>query len=237
VREHLRILAKLATIDGAARDLDKELKEVPERIGEMQLDVRKLEELLSKERQQLVDAEKMRTSGEEEIAARNESLSRSRAKAAKARNAREAEATEREVETVRRMIKEREGDREKLAAAIEEVKKSLAGHEAEFNELRTMFAAEEEKGRARIAELQEERSKVVVGRDELTVKLPRDILRRYEMIRQKRGVGVTEILDGTCQSCRMQIPPQQYIVLQRAENLDQCPSCNRIMYHRSALED
>lgn len=237
VREQLRTLAKLSEIDASARDLDRELEEVPKRIAEMRSDVQRLEELLARERQQLVDAEKMQKSHDDEIAQRNDALARSRAKAAKARNAREAEATEREVETVRRMIKEREGEKEKLAGAIEEVKKSLAGHEAEFNELRTMFAAEEEKARARVAELQTERSKVVVGRDDLTVKLPRDVLRRYEQVRQKRGVGCVAVIDGTCQGCRMQIPPQMYNTLQRYESVAQCPSCLRILYHPTVLDE
>jgi hypothetical protein len=237
VREHLRTLAQLSTIDAAARDLDRELEEVPKHLADMRTDVQRLEELLAKERQQLNDAEKMQKSHEDDISQKNEGLSRSRAKAAMARNARAAEATAREVETVRRMIKEREGERDRLTVAIDEVKKSLAGHEGEFNELRQMFAAEEEKGRARIAELQAERSKVLVGRDELTVKLPRDVLRRYETIKTKRGYGVTEVVEGTCQSCRMQIPAQQFIVLQRGETMDQCPSCLRIMYYRGTIED
>ena len=237
VREQLRALDKLSVIDAAARELDLELREIPVRMSEMRADVQRLEELLARERAHLADAEKLLASNDEEIARGNDMLGRSKAKAAKARNAREADAVERELEAVRRINKEREAEKEKLVAALDAERKTIEGHAGEFDKLQAVLAAEEEKSRARIAELEAERLKVVVGRDEITTKIEKPVLRRYEMIREKRGIGIVEVKDGICTGCRMAIPPQQFIVLQRAEAIEQCPHCQRIIFFGASIAD
>jgi len=237
VRDQLRALEKLSVIDAAAREIDLELREIPARMDEMRGDIQRLEDLLSRERAHLGEAEKLLTSNDEEIARGAEMLGRSKAKAAKARNAREADAVERELEAVRRNIKEREGEKEKLLTAINAERETIGSHVEEFEKLKAVLAGEEEKARARIAELEADRSKVVVGRDEVTVKLQKTVLRRYEMIREKRGIGVVEVKDGICTGCRMQIPAQQFIELQRNESLEQCPHCQRIIFFRPGIED
>lgn len=236
MRDQLIALARISEIDASARELDRELKEIPERLNELRMDVQRLEDLLARERQELAAAEKMRTSVDEDIVLKNDNLGKARSKGAKSRNAREIEMAEREVETIRRMIRDREAEREKLGSAINDVKKRVEDHEREFGELRNLFSAQEEKGRNRIAELQEQRSKVVVGRDEFAKKIPANVLKRYDAIRAKRGVGVADVIDGTCQGCRMAIPAQQYIKIQRCEEIEQCPHCVRIVLYRPALE-
>lgn len=237
MRDQLRALDKLSVIDAAAREVDLELREIPARMDELRADVQRLEDLLARERAHLADAEKLLASNDEEIARGNDMLGRSKAKAAKARNAREAEAVERELEAVRRINKEREAEKEKLVAALDGERKTIEGHAGEFEELKGVLAAEEEKARVRTAELEVERAKVVQGRGEVTAKLQKPVLRRYEMIREKRGIGIVEVKDGICTGCRMALPPQQFIVLQRAEAIEQCPSCQRIIFFRPSIEE
>jgi len=237
VRDQLRALAKLAEIDGSARELDQELREIPARVDGMRLDVQRLESLLAAERGQLAEAERLDRVHHEDLASRNDQLSKARGKTAKAKNAREAEAAEREVEAVRRGIRERDDEHLKLAEAIEKVKASLGEHEKEFENLKSLFREEETKAAGRIAELEVERGKVLQGRDAIVARLPRPIASRYQRIRDQRGVAVAEVVDGTCKGCRMQIPAQQYNVLRRGETIEQCAACQRIIFHRQVIED
>ena len=50
------------------------------------------------------------------------------------------------------------------------------------------------------------------------------------MIRQKRGTAIAQTTDGTCNACNMALPPQLFHRLRREPILEQCPSCNRIIY-------
>jgi len=238
VRDQMRALAKLAEIDSAARDFDKELAEIPARLDELRDTVQRLESLLSHERQQLAEAESLRKQQTDEIAARHDAISKAKAKSAKARNMREADASEREVDANRRMVREREEEIARLDEAIARVKGSLEGHEKEFESLRSMFAEEEQKANERLAELQAERAKATAGRDEYVEKLPKNVVTAYDRLQQKRPPAVVDVTaGGTCQGCRLALPPQQFVELQRAEALLQCEHCRRFMTFKPIIED
>jgi predicted nucleic acid-binding Zn-ribbon protein len=236
VIEQLVALAKIADIDAEALRADTELKDIPERMTALQSDVKKLGELLAAEKQQILDAERLLQAQEEEINNSSQSLARSKAKGARVRNTREADAVERELETIRRMMKDRETERDTLREVIGKRRVSVEKHEREFAELERFAAEERSKADARLVELQKAREIVLQGRKELVSKVPADVLRRYEMIRAKRqGIGVAPIKDGTCSGCFVVLTPQQVIALQRCEEFAQCPRCQRILYSPEAM--
>ena len=53
------------------------------------------------------------------------------------------------------------------------------------------------------------------------------------MLRGKRGTAIAQTTDGTCNKCNMALPPQLYHRLRREPLIEQCPSCNRIIYFAS----
>jgi predicted nucleic acid-binding Zn-ribbon protein len=61
--------------------------------------------------------------------------------------------------------------------------------------------------------------------------LPAALLKRYEFINQRRNGGaIAEVRQGVCTGCHMNILPQQFIDLQKGEEILQCPHCQRILY-------
>jgi predicted nucleic acid-binding Zn-ribbon protein len=239
LHERLRALVKLSEIDASGRAVDLQLQEIPARVAESRGDLARLEGLLSRERSDLAEAERLKKSHEDEIARHNESLGKSKAKAAKARNAREAEAVEREVEGARRSIKDREAERERLIAAMGLQRTAFAEHEGEFERLRAMLVEDEAKAQEKIAALEAERAHVTQGRNVFVVLVDKPTVRRYEQLREKKGTAVVEIVNGSCVGCRMALPPQMLLELQRAEQPDlaQCPHCRRFVYTKAMIED
>ena len=58
-----------------------------------------------------------------------------------------------------------------------------------------------------------------------------ELRRRYEMILSRRGgLAVVPVRDGTCQGCRMRVPPQLYNQIQRNDQIILCPSCQRMLH-------
>jgi hypothetical protein len=58
-----------------------------------------------------------------------------------------------------------------------------------------------------------------------------ELRRRYEMILSRRGgLAVVAVRDGTCQGCRMKVPPQLYNQIQRNDQVILCPSCQRMLH-------
>jgi predicted nucleic acid-binding Zn-ribbon protein len=236
VLEQLAALAKIADIDAEALRSDTELKEIPERLGELDNDVKRLGELLNAERNELNDAEALLLAQNEELQNQSQSLAKSKAKGARARNMRETDAVDRELEVIRRMMKEREEGRATLRAAIDKRRGSASKHEKELAELQQFAAEERAKAEVRLAELRAIREKVMAGRRELAVKVPADVLRRYEMIRDKRSAGAVPIKNGICGGCNTSVRPNQAVAVLRGETFEQCPRCQRIMFSPEAIK-
>lgn len=237
MREELVALAKLAEMDGSARDIEAELRQIPQQLEELRNGVQMLENLLAQEREQLAQAEALKVQQSTELKERGEGLQRARKKVAQASNAREANAAEREVDANRRSIKEREDELKRIADTIEAKTASLAEREKDFEEAKTMLQSQEESSKTRIAELEELRAGLLNGREELVAKVPKMVVKRYERLRTSIPNVVLVLKDGNCTGCRMALPPQLYIELQRAEELHQCPHCQRIIIHKSVIED
>jgi uncharacterized protein len=237
VREQMVALAKLGRIDASTHELDRELKDIPKEVASLREAVSLLEGLLSKERHDLEQAQTLRSTQETLIKEAQDAISRTKAKGAKAKTAREAEAVERELESGRRTVKDRELERDKLGAAIEQVQKSLAQHETEFLGLREVLAQKDAEAQVRIAELNAGREQALLGRDAIVALVPKDILRRYDAFRQRKGSGVAEVRDGICLGCRVAVRPQQHIVIQREGAIEQCAQCQRYLYLASWVAD
>lgn len=234
--EQLAALAKIADIDAEALKAETELRDIPARIQALRDDVKKLGDLLTAERQQVADADRLLSAADEEINNQSQALARSKQKGARARNMRETDAVERELETIRRMMKDREAERETLKEAIGKRRGSVEKHEREFAELEKFASEEQTKADARLGELTQTRDRVLQGRSELVPKVPPDVMRRYDMIRSKRqGIGVASIDNGSCSGCFVVLAPQQVIAVQRAEEFVQCPRCVRFLYSREAI--
>jgi predicted nucleic acid-binding Zn-ribbon protein len=237
LREELVALAKLAEMDDSARDIDAELKRIPQQLEELRASVQMLESMLAQEREQLTQAEALKARQSAELKERGEGLQRARKKVAQSSNIREANAAEREVEANRRAIKEREDELSRIGDTIEAKTASLAEREKDFEEAKGVLQAREESSKARVAELEEQRGVMLNGRDELVAKVPKNVVKRYERLRGGIPNAVIIITDGTCTACRMALPPQLTIELQRANELHQCPHCRRIIIHKTVIED
>jgi uncharacterized protein len=237
LREQLRALIKLAEIDSLARGIDDRLKGIPAELEERRGAVRALEGLVERQRAGIAEAERLMAQHDSDVALRNEQLSKAKSKGAKARTMREAEAAERELEAVRRTIKDGEGEKERLRAQIAQTTASLDEPVRTLEEQKAELAAAEAAAETKLGELRAEREKVVIGRDEFTKKIDKQFIRLYERLRTKLTPVVVEVVGETCTGCRMQMPPQRFIQLQRGTDIMQCQMCQRIVYHRDVLAD
>lgn len=222
-------LARLAQVDDEAAILTRELREIPAQLQALQADVQKLESLLEQEKRQVADAEKMLASQVQELAQKQDDLTRSRIKGTKARNTREADASERELEALRRLLKEREEEGGKLRQALATMQAAVDKHQGELDELRGFCVEDAAQAESRLDELRQQYATVEQGRNRLVAALPREILTPYERVRERRGSGVAWMHNSTCSSCRVSLPHQMVVAVQRGEELAQCPNCLRVL--------
>ena len=70
------------------------------------------------------------------------------------------------------------------------------------------------------------------SQEEIGESLDPKLLDRFKRIsKMNQGSAVAKVQDQVCLGCFMNIPPQLYIEVQRANELISCPQCSRILYY------
>ena len=89
----------------------------------------------------------------------------------------------------------------------------------------------------RTADIERARAEITASRATLTAKVRQDLLRKYEGIRSRRGTAVAEVSEGICRACHVALPPQFFAKVIGAVDVLQCPSCQRILVLRGAVQE
>ena len=227
-----------------------------EKLSELDAELKELSDLLSKERGEL-ETKKTRLAGlierlsrgkqsiEEMEKARGDlmgearqmliQIERSREKLPRCRTERESNAVQRELEELRKLHRDREVEMEKIDVLINQGRADVTAVLIDHDKLEADLLSIEDAATGRISEAQgkfEERSKL---RLELVKGVPPQVYRRYELVRSRRGTALAYTHTGVCSACNIHLSPMLFQKLKRGEDMDQCPSCNRIIYYRAVM--
>ncbi len=220
--------------------MDAEVKALEEKLAEergvlngLNESLKKLDEKLATDRGTVAAADKQRIELQSDVRTLTAQIEHSREKLNRSRNERESQAAQRELEELRKLVRDREDEMARIDADTSGVRAQVEAAEAEHKRLTEELAAKEGDIQAKVNQLEADRTGKLTGgggRDAIVKRLPPQIYRRYEMIRGRRGNAVATTTDGTCKACNMALPPQLFHKLRREPLIDQCPSCNRIIY-------
>ncbi len=213
------------------------LKAFPAKLEAMNLDVKKVEGMLERERAQLTETESWRRRQEDEMKSEEARAVAAKQRSAAVKNAKEYMANERELQATRKSAQEREEEVLKLVDAVEGAKKSIAQHEADFTALKEHVSGEEKTAREKMGELEKQTADERKLREVAAKNVRPDVLKKYSAIRMRRGLAMAPVKNGTCQGCNMNIPPQLFNLLQRGDSIELCGNCNRIIYWDKLLEN
>ena len=68
--------------------------------------------------------------------------------------------------------------------------------------------------------------------------IPRPVFMRYEFIRQRlEHPVIVAVREGVCSGCNIAIPPQAFIDLQRGQQIQSCPNCQRLIFWCEHFEE
>jgi len=102
---------------------------------------------------------------------------------------------------------------------------------------RTDLTAAEKEIAAEVEELKSSIGKTRKAREKIAENVDANLLARYQMIFSRRaGVAVAVAKGGTCQGCRMRLPPQLYNEIQKHLQIHFCPNCQRVLYYEEPAE-
>ena len=229
--EQIVHLEELSSIDEDIRRLDERLdKEHREAEGRAK-ELRELEERIGADREMLTAMDRTRADLAIEIRQMTQQAERSREKLGRSRNEKEQNAAQREIEEVRKLLRDRELEHERLATQIEAAKATIQEAESRRDGVMALIAGEASGSSALIATLNAERAGKLELRAVSLGRIPVVLFRRYESIRTKRVIAIARTHDGTCSGCHMAVPPMMFQKMRRREQFEQCPSCRRILYY------
>jgi uncharacterized protein len=194
---------EMATLEAERASQAKELETLRGQLREMEAEVTDLEEAIKASRGRLMDITKELEMKAmlKEIAFREDQRDQKETRVLDILD---------QVEAKNQLIAEKQ----EALAAIKQV------YDLRFAEIATQMG-----------KLEKQRQALAARREALRVGLPAPLLKRYEFILTRRnGSAISEVRAGVCQGCHLNILPQQYIDLQKGEEIIQCPHCQRILY-------
>ena len=230
IPDQILALEKLAQIDGQLKELHEQIAQERSILDGLNSGISKLDEKLVADRGALAAMDKSRGELMQDVRNMTQQLEHSRDKLGRSRTERESNAAQRELEELRKLVRDREEEIGKLTADADSARQQIEATEAEHGKLVAELAARQGDIHSKLGEVEGVAQRKGVERAAAAKALPPQLYRRYDMIRSKRGTAIAQTSDGTCKACHMSLPPQLFHRLRREPILEQCPSCHRLIY-------
>lgn len=232
MKQDIGSLVELQEIDNQISKVEAQIAEGFAEVEKKQLEITERQAAIARLQEKIETSETRRRELEAEV---EDELARIKDRQTKLMNVqtnREYQSLLREIEDGKRNNKQRE---EELVLLMEQIESLQAKLTEESNVCATqekLLGEEQAKAEKQAAELNDKKAKVAKVRTEKAGEVNPPLLRKYEMLRQRRnGTALAAVHNGVCRGCNMNIPPQLFIELQKAEQLLACPTCNRLMFH------
>ena len=230
-------LVILQDIDLEIDTIDKEIKQEQEALD---IRIKKLAEKetnINRLNEQIYELEKERRTLEDEMSDKMAHIKERQSKMMQVQTGREQTALLKEIEDAKKNAKDSE---ERIVTIMEKVEKLTAEVTEEKNLLKgekELVAEETDNVRKTIEEINRGKKTKTATRNQQATEINDRLIKKYDMLRLRRnGLAVVNVNDGVCQGCFMSLPPQQFNTLLKGEKLQNCPTCQRMIYFKPAEE-
>jgi uncharacterized protein len=232
LREEINRLMELQTVDRQLQELEQSLSSIAGRVDQLRNEIQTNQTELDRLSEQDKEISASRKKSERELAEGEVRIRNKRMRLTLVRNDKELQALTHEVESLKETNQRLEGEvlasmegADTRTARIKELTEAIAKGRVDLNAAEKEIANEVEELKGNIAKARKAREKVAEN-------VEPSLLSRYQMIFSRRGgVAVALAKGGTCQGCRMRLPPQLYNEIQKLRQIHFCPNCQRVLYY------
>lgn len=152
------------------------------------------------------------------------------------KNIKELQALQREIDQIKQSNSQLEEELIRVLEELEACGTSLKAKEEELKKLEDEWKEKKGELDAQVAGIERAVTEASAIRETIAAQLRGELVERYELIFSRRGgTAVVTVLEGICQGCFMNIPPQLWNEIIRSEKLNLCPSCHRILYYKRTV--
>jgi len=236
LREKLKALEELQQIDLEAQDVRVELDTIPGKRAEIDQRVQDARRGYDEEKQRLEGNERERRQLESLLAMERDKVKKWEGRLGEIRTPREYAALSREIDIAKKTNDGQSEQVKGLTAQAVDIQKALEAKSEALAEREDAAQADAKALEERKAAGEEKMRKLDARRIEAAKTVDPALLAKYENIKRRRaGVAVAPVVGMTCKGCHRNIPPQLAITLQRANSIETCPNCHRIIYSAEAV--
>jgi predicted nucleic acid-binding Zn-ribbon protein len=236
LRDKLKALEELQQIDLDAGALSAEAEQIPRRRAQIDAALATARKAYEAEKAKLDGNEREKRGTEQLLTMERDKVKKWEGRLGEIKTPREYAALSREIDIAKKTNETQNENLRALAAQAEEIKKALDAAADALSEREMGAEAELEELASREAEFGKKLGELAGRRADAAKRVDPQLLARYENIKKRRaGIAVSPVTGQTCGGCNRNIPPQLFIVLQRAESNETCPNCNRIIYSAQAV--
>jgi predicted nucleic acid-binding Zn-ribbon protein len=231
IEQQIADLEKLVETDAEIKELTDHIQQEKSDIDGVRSEVEELEGRLSGDRDSISEMDKTRNDLVQELRQISSQIERSRERLQRARNEREVNAAERELDELRKIQRDRDDEVKKLVGLADMARESIHAGESRIGELNTRLEGSLEGKTKSIAELETQLVEAQERRNVVGAKLPSRVFRRYESINRRGRVPVAKSHDGTCLGCFVKLPPMLFHQMLSRTEFGECPNCHRLIYY------
>ena len=231
LRKQLELLWELQQIDLALRDITEDRERYPKEMKRLDEKCRIEKERVQKEKEKIDVLEKERRQKEHHLTTEQDKIKRTESRMFEVKTNKEYQAVLTEIEGIKEGNNREEEEILRLLDEIDEAKKNLTKWEKEATAILEKIEAERKVIQGKMTHDDAGWKKQMERREVLAKQIEARLSKLYNTLKEKRrGVGVVNVKNETCQGCFLNIPPQMYIEVQKNNALIRCPNCNRILY-------
>jgi predicted nucleic acid-binding Zn-ribbon protein len=232
MKEELAHLLALQRTDLELESMTRRIAEIPSKIKEIESRI----EDESSQREQLIDDLK---SKEKQLHSLNVDLEETQEKVTRYETQLLTLSSNTEYKAMMHQIEREKENVNKLENSIIDLMEALEAEKIELVESGKAFEEDQEKLRSTIRGLEEERKRlereILDKREErktLEYRVDRDLLQKYEKLRNLRGGEViVPVIDGACSGCHSKLPIQSLTNMKDSEHLVRCEFCGRLLVY------
>ena len=231
-KDQIDALVKLQQIEIETSNLKIRLSDVDQRLEALDERLLDFKKVMDEQQAIIEELNQKYRNYESDVRLNLDNIKKSEAKLSSVKTNKEYQSSLKEIDDLKAKNSALEDDMIEFLDHIETAEKMLQTKMSEYSQLQSQINREKDRileetdeGKRRLEHLAADWNLISAGIDPA-------LLETFNQVKsfQNNAVGIVAVIDAVCQGCHMNIPPQMYNELQRADNLTKCPICQRLIY-------
>ena len=229
MKEGLLQLLKLQEVDKKLFELEEAKEKYPAEIDLRRSRIAKARSVLGALEAQSAEFEKQQRHCEREIESVKASLREREERFAVVTTNKEYDSLQLEIEICKQTIAEHETQLLKALEDLERIQEQFAEEQSTFEEVREAEQERIDELEGQLGTMQEQIDEVATSRKVVAQGLDAQLLRTYERRKGRRGIRVAAVRKEACGACYHQMPAQVRNEVRLGNRVIYCESCGTIM--------